>query len=403
MNNLEELMKKYPISTEIPKEDLRDYKFSEIDPCVRRKKEYDDIVLKWNYPMYNQGNVGECQGCALANQMNYVKNVANNMNDMFSPSFIYGYRPDNSYLQNTGLNTNDGYRTAIKIGNVKFKDFPVQKNYPYIKQDLDRYGLNNLVEKASKYKMEAYVSVEVEDVKEFIHTYHNPLNIVVMCYENFYDCLKNNIFPSEGKGNCIGSHAMTCIGEKNGMLVIVNSWGGNKLFYIDKNSSTIRRLHGFTDKQSIQEQASKNYGWEKVNKLHPSGTQIKWKYLKQNGVYAYNEWIQLGKDEFYYIGSDNYAYDGQWLSENNGQDWYYLLPNSCKLAYGWFKVDGVWYYGNPNHDGTFGRLLSGWITWNGYKYILDERHNGHFGEMLIGKQVINGRSYIFDNSGKLIK
>ena len=358
--NLKELMKKYPINTEIIQEDLRDYKFSEIDPCTKHKKEYDDIVLNWNYPMYDQKNVGECQGCALANQMNHIKNVANNMNDMFSPGFIYGYRPDGSYMQNTGLNTNDGYRTAIKIGNVKVKDFPVQKNYPYIKQDLNKYGLNNLVEKANRYKMEAYVSVDVEDVKEFIHTYHNPLNIVVMCYENFYDCLKNNVFPSKGKGNCIGSHAMTCIGEKDGMLVIVNSWGGNKLFYMDKNSPTIRRLHGFTDKQSVQEQASRTYGWKRIEKPHPAGIQIIWKYLKYDGNYCENEWLKLGNDWFYF--RNDVALASDWIYYKD--KWYYFDSNCYMKTNYWCLWKGKWYYLESDGAMAVNKIIDG-------KYYVD--------------------------------
>lgn len=416
MSNLEEMKKKYPISEEIPQKDLRNYKFSEIDPCSKNKKSYEDIVLNWQYPMWDQGQIGECTGCALAGLMNYSKNVAPNKRDMFSPGFLYGYRPD-GYRRFLGLNINDGLKTCVKVGNVKYKDFSIEKNFPGIETDL-RPNLNKLLQLAEKYKMDAYVEIEKDEIKEFIHKYNNPTIMIVLCYEDFYDCLTNGgEFPSKSKGNLIGSHAVVCIGQKDGYDYIVNSWGEKGLFKIKADSENIHSIFGFTDSQSVQEQATHNYGWEKIERPHPSGTKILWKYLNQDGTYLKNGWLQLGKDWFYF--KEEYALANDWIYYKNKwyyfdsncymktnywcywkDKWYYLKQDGAMAENEWIQdKDGRWYYLSAN-----GEMQTGWIQLKGIWYYLEPSSNGFKGECYINrKATIDGKEYSFDKYGHMIE
>lgn len=425
MSNLEELKRKYPISEEIPQKDLRDYKYALIDPTSRKhKREYEDIDLDIDLPNYMQGDVGACQGCSLAFLMSYSKNTASNLNDMMSEGFIYGYRPE-GYNQNVGLNTNNGFNTAVKIGNVKHKDFPVLKNYPAIKQDLEQYGINKLLEKAADYKMEAYVSVEADELKEFIHNYKNPCNMVILCYENFYDCLETGEFPREGEGKCIGAHAVVAKGQVNGKIHCINWWKGRRDYWIDADSPTIVSLHGFTDKQSVKEQATRSYGWEKVNPKTPAD-KIKWKYVKEDGSYAKSEWIKV-YDKWYYIDCSEFAIDGDWVFLKG--IWYYLKPNSCEMAVGWEYINSNWYYfDNDGHmlkgwqyiDGEWfylrdvkesddkpeGSMFTGWkISQDCSKwYYLNEKHTDKFDKGVCVHDCtlnIDGKTYSFNSDGAM--
>lgn len=338
--DIEEMKKQYPIMDGVPLKDLRDFTY---DACSRKHKvEYDDIVLPVKYPNYHQGNVGCCHGCSLAYVMSDTKNTKADLNSMFSPGFIYGYRPD-GYRQNTGLGTYDGLNTAIKIGNVKYRDFPVLKNYPYIKEDIDKYGISKLLEIASHNKMEAYVSLEPSEVKEWLHEKGTKLILLVKCYENFYDCLKTGRFPTKGKGNLVGAHSIVIYGDKDGDFKLQNWWDGRNDYVISKNSDTIVGIYGFTDIKSVQEQIDKVCAkWEKVEKPHPAGTQIKWKWIKEDGSYACNEWIKTN-NKWYYIGNDQFAYDNQWILWKG--KWYFLLKDSCDMATNyWCYWKNKWYY-----------------------------------------------------------
>ena len=108
-------------------------------------------------------------------------------------------------------------------------------------------------------------------------------------------------------------------------------------------------------------------------------------WVKHDGV-----WYYYNADGDDYPTNNNAVTD--WLSDNG--KWYYLDPSSSpkgKMLTGWQtiggdkfffessgamlagkkKIDGVYYYLNPSHDGTYGKLLTGWRTINDEWYYFD--------------------------------
>ena len=395
---LEENKKKYPLSNVEFTYDLRDsnYTISSLISSSRKEKEYPDIIKKYDYPILNQHQYPMCVGYTGAEIGSYTFNVQPDINEMFSPGWIYGYRPD-GYIQSLkGMNVRDAFKTLTKVGLIKEKDFPYKGDLQFLKKKIDEIGLEYLLEKASKYKMENYINLYNEnDVKEFLNNEKSSLpSIVVLVYENFYDSLNNKgIIPFEGVGKRIGSHDMTILGVKNHKYVLLNHWGNvgdNGIFYIDTNSPTIVNIMAPVKEREIRKPITKKYtiGWNK----EVIDDKTKWFYSKDGISIIKNDWIKLN-NKWYYLGQDGYAYDNQWIYWKN--IWYFLLKDSCEMATNqWIYWKNIWYY--CNDDGSM--AVNQWIDWKSKKYYVNS-----CGEMVTGIQNINKIFYEFDNNGALIK
>lgn len=396
---LEELMKKYPLSqAEESPVDLRDYDITML-VASSSKKSYPDIIKDVDYPILDQGSISSCVANAISVMGSYLKNVQPTLDEMFSVGWIYGYREDTD-SQREGMVPREAFKMATKTGLVKHKDFPFNLRYQECKAKINEYGVESLKEKASKYKLDSYMSLyDEDDVKEFLNEVDNGLvGIMVRCYENFYDSLTNGgEFPSEGTGKKIGNHEMVIKGVKDHKYILINSWnkdkGNNGIFTIDVDSPTIIEMRAFIDKRLIREPQIITYtvGWNKfiVN------NQVKWGYSNDGKTLLKTSWIKPN-NKWYYIGDDNYCYDNQWLLYKG--DYYFLQKDSCEMATNcwvdWRSRDGHWYW--VKADGVMAK--SEWITYNNNKYYLSES-----GAMVTGTQNIDHKFYEFDASGALIK
>ena len=123
--------------------------------------------------------------------------------------------------------------------------------------------------------------------------------------------------------------------------------------------------------------------------------------------------------------------DARWVSSKDGKSWWYDHGDGT-YATSWEKIDGEWYffgddgwlvsewlqrgkrwyYLNPNHDGTFGKMVTGWIQDDGRWYFsgneglvsgwqeiedvwyrFEEAREGSFGSMLTGWTKSSGEWY----------
>lgn len=82
-------------------------------------------------------------------------------------------------------------------------------------------------------------------------------------------------------------------------------------------------------------------------------------------------WESRSPTEWSYRNDDGSYVNGGWFLDPADGKWYYLDQNGCML-FGWQFIDGIWYFFNTNHDGTFGSALSnGWFWIDGYCYYFD--------------------------------
>lgn len=148
-------------------------------------------------------------------------------------------------------------------------------------------------------------------------------------------------------------------------------------------------------------------------------------YLKDNGVMASKEWIQLNGDWFFFteegsmaagwveIDGDYFFFDSEgrmqtgWL---HGSSWYYLKSSGVMAADEWVQINGKWFYFKSD-----GAMAVGWTKDQNTWYYMDE--NGQYvtgwlnqgswyyfdstGAMATGLQLIDNQYYLFDDDGKM--
>lgn len=404
---LEEMMKKYPIAFEGDSyvHDLKKWKYRDVcdlEPTTGETK-YKPVNPDWEYPHLNQTIYPMCQGFTTAQIASCIKGVAPLVKEMFSPGWIYFYRPS-GYGQSRGLSTDDAFKTCCKVGLIKEKDFSVYGDYTKDVNPINDSNREYLINLASKYKMSGYVDIDPEDVSEYMAKHNNaPMDLAFRCYENVYDALKTGEYPSERKGKCIGSHAVTLKGEDDTYFYTLSTWGegvSKGIIKIRKDSPMIISITGFIDiKEKTKEPI--NAQWVEVKPTNPS-EKTRWKWQKSDCSYAASEWINVG-NKWYYIDKNGYAIDGDWFQDTDGH-WYYLDAGTCEMHVGWLAVGSDWYYMNPKVGGPKGSMMTGWIEVDGQEYYLEKVSGKNMGHMYCnGTYLINRKLYSFNSKGHLIK
>jgi len=83
-----------------------------------------------------------------------------------------------------------------------------------------------------------------------------------------------------------------------------------------------------------------------------------WYHYDSNGEMNIG-WYQDANGDWYYLspaddGTRGIMHTG-WLIDNQDNNWYYLIPESGRMATGWIEIDGHFYYFNEG-----GSEMSGW-------------------------------------------
>ena len=111
--------------------------------------------------------------------------------------------------------------------------------------------------------------------------------------------------------------------------------------------------------------------------MQQNGTALQ--YLKDDGSYAKEEWIQVGSD-YYYFDKEGNSVAG-WKRVN--KKWYYLDPATGKMKTGWLQnTDGNWYY----LDDTTGEMLSKTRTPDGFWVEKNGKYNPEKGNIYDDKK-----------------
>ena len=342
--------------------DPRDYKLSDI---VDKYIDYSDIEVpkdfkleyKDYYRILNQGRVGSCKAHGVSMYKTFID--GNSFEDRYSVGWLYGNRSDNDY-QGDGLVTRQFFKHCIKEGFVLNKDFDYNLEVPSIYWKINSVGKDKLLQLASKHKSTSYFRVDTDEVKGYIYKEKKPVILDLNVYENFFND-KNGHIPMP-TGYKKGGHTVLCIGWQGDELVFVNSygeeWGDNGLGYVQYNCDTVRDIWAFEDVLNPIKPKKFEGEWIKEIEESPAGTSIKWKYMKADGTYCNNEWLQIKNDWFYFKGQ--YALSNNWIQWKG--KWYYFDNNCYMKTNYWCLWKNKYYY-----LGSDGAMLTNCITPDGYK------------------------------------
>lgn len=163
-------------------------------------------------------------------------------------------------------------------------------------------------------------------------------------------------------------------------------WGQEADIYIHADNGTITFRQGDkTISKSIPYHREIKEGWVKNT--------VGWWYRLSDGSYA-KGWRKClwskekVKGSWFLFGQDGYMLTG-WQKVNG--KWYYLDPDTGAMKTGWIFVNGIWYYLEDS-----GAMHTGWMDWKDKKCYLDPS-NGHC--LVDCTRTIDGKTYRFDRGG----
>lgn len=99
--------------------------------------------------------------------------------------------------------------------------------------------------------------------------------------------------------------------------------------------------------------------------FNPSGfsTEVGWHsdtigiyYYLGNGTYLRDQWYLID-GAYYRFNSNGYIIVNQWFKDPSNSGWYYL-GGDAKMATGWIKWEGKWYYLNPQKGTYYGVMYA---------------------------------------------
>jgi len=241
---------KYPLGAIDSPIDERDYLYE--PTCANQQELPKSFYLDYNYPILNQGKIGSCVAHSVDEIKSYVDGV--DISCMYSVGFIYANRKDGDFT-GSGMIPRQALSNLVSDGVCLNNDFPVNEEYPSILNTLDKYGKEQLFEKASKHKSKAFAKLEIEQIKTYLVNQQKPILITVKVYSSFYQSrYEKGIVRDETYGTYFGSHAMVIIGYDGDTLKILNSWGDfgdNGYIYLNINNPIIKELWVLEDEKNV--------------------------------------------------------------------------------------------------------------------------------------------------------
>jgi arabinogalactan endo-1,4-beta-galactosidase len=105
-------------------------------------------------------------------------------------------------------------------------------------------------------------------------------------------------------------------------------------------------------------------------------------------------WSQQNGNWYYFNAQGTASTGWQQLGS-----WYYFDPTNGQMQSGLQPINNKYYYLNPNHNGSFGAMLTGWQQINGQWYGFGGASDG---AAYTGWHYINNRWYYFEQNGHAV-
>ncbi len=222
--------------------DARDLMFSANAKILSTLKPAVDLRPKFNFAVYDQGNIGSCTANAIAAAIQFDRNKAK-QTPTFTPSrlFIYFNERDaeGTTAYDAGASIRDGIKSTAKLGVCKESTWPYDDTAPPNADAPFPVG----AAAATKPPKAAYVEASNYQVVSYMRLMRNlgqlrsciaegfPFVFGFSVYESLWgdDGLPRSVvpLPNLAREKLVGGHAVLAVGydDSRQVFIIRNSWG----------------------------------------------------------------------------------------------------------------------------------------------------------------------------------
>jgi len=191
--------------------DSRDWIAESIYPDLNLPSSLD--LRKDLQPVRSQGHQGTCVAQTGACMKEWQEKKDVNLNEYFSPQFIYNNR-DN--YPNAGMHGRDLMKILNQLGCSR------EINFPYGTDADKNTTTSKAIKDATNYKIKAYAQVTtIDGVKKALYQ-NGPCCITFPVYPNTGDTFWKPVNPGD---ELKGGHAVTIVGYNKKGFILRNSWG----------------------------------------------------------------------------------------------------------------------------------------------------------------------------------
>ena len=183
--------------------------------------------------------------------------------------------------------------------------------------------------------------------------------------------------------------------RSDGTAYAINSWkkiGGKWYYFVDTGYViTEAWVPNGIEINGRMSYFNKDGSW-KHNCWH--SYEGKWYYLNSDGE-PVSGWKKINK-KWYFFGEGNAMLSDKWYRTPNTNDWYYFDKSGAMVVNKWAQDGGGWFY-----QGSDGASVTGWKKLDGKWYYLDPNSDGRCVVDSKGYK-IDGKKYDFDKNGVCI-
>ena len=333
--------------------------------------------------VHDQGEINNCATHAL------TASLENVLGGKYAFSWVYGNRRHTDH-KGQGTVERDLLKTVQKDGCLVWAKYPYEEEMPASMERFEREA-DPLLPESRKLLIKNYWNIPTFDA--VCHAIYSG-KMVQLGFQVF-DTIKRItaknpvlqmpvIYPDGSMSEWRGGHMVWATGfcRRNNQRCIRcrnswgESWGENGDFYIPEEAFTWSQRIGFplplvdcwAFELAQNEQPDKpcRDGWVKAGD--------RWKYF-ENGAAAAG-WKRVN-GVWYYMDPDGYMAASDWRMLDG--HWYYLTSSGA-MARSWRKIGGYWYYFNlfSNADGPNGAMLTGLREIDGKRYYLNEHQDAGY-------------------------
>ena len=203
--------------------DIRDFQIAEIQKQgIELPEEYDLRQKMTPIGLQNWGSCTSWAGCAIKeywDKKEYGRDI--NLSEKFN---YYNIKKISGLWQTEGDYLRNSIKALCQYGAPLLEDYPDEREGSW--KEYISPPPQELYEKAKKYKGKTYWSVvnTLDSFRRTMFSFKCPIATGMKWYKSYYKEGNDGKLPLPD-GDCVGGHAIACVGWTKDKLWFKNSWG----------------------------------------------------------------------------------------------------------------------------------------------------------------------------------